>query len=212
MKTESNPGATAGTRCPSCSFGRALQRLCDIFGTQVKDDRVCRAYRRPAESHTQARAAHPILARLHPGIVYEVESEAEGGATMYRAVHSIVTVRREEPATALDDKWELGHAIEVLNIDGSRSPAQLNLYESGLLILTMRDLRYAATGDPWSAIQEVRAQMALDGRIPLVNGSNRTACITGMAWQFGGSKKIYIAEPSGPGSSPPTRFMGKEYT
>jgi hypothetical protein len=187
-----------GVRCSTCSFGRAPQRGCDIFGTQVKDDRVCRCYRRPAESHTQSRAANPILDRLHPGIVYEVATE--DGTSMYRAVYRLVPVTREEPATTLDDKWERGHSIEVLNIDGSRSPAQLNRYESGLLILTMRDLRYAASGDPWSAIQSICAQMAVDGRIPLVNGSNRNACITSMAWQFGEGTAIWLAEPHGPGS------------
>lgn len=201
MEAASKSGKPAEPRCPSCAFGRDPKGCCDIFGTLVKNDRLCRTYRRPQQSHTQARAGHAILARLHPGIVYEVEIEADGSTPMYRAVHSLVAVQREEPATALDDKWERGHAIEVLNIDGSRSAAQLNLYESGLLILTMRDLRYSATGDPWSAIQEIREQMALDGRIPLVNGSSRTACMGSLAWQFGGGTKIYIAEPDGPGST-----------
>jgi len=137
---------------------------------------------------------------LRAGTVYEVELTDQDHKVEIRATHVISPVVREEPATKLGDKWEKSYSVEVLSIDRRRSPARFDLYASGLLTLTMRDLRYAATGDPFDALNEIRKQMEVDGRIPLVNGANRNACITGMIYQFGEGAAIYLVEPDGKGS------------
>lgn len=114
------------------------------------------------------------------------------GGLAVRASYMVKQVVREEPVTALGDKLIESHQVDVLNIDGTTSPGRFDYYESGLLILAMKDLRYGARGDPFGALCDLRLDMEKDGRIPLVNGANRNAYITGMALDMGECFRIYL--------------------
>lgn len=62
--------------CEYCTYNRATPGTCDVFGVETSPFVLCRAFRKPKQSHTDARKEYPILLQLKPGIVYEIDNAA----------------------------------------------------------------------------------------------------------------------------------------
>lgn len=60
--------------CYECTYGRSSDKKCDIFGTIVTPGFLCRAFRLPRQSHTEARDHWPMLKRLERGVVYAIDN------------------------------------------------------------------------------------------------------------------------------------------
>ena len=60
--------------CESCTYNRTPHGLCDIFGIETNAFILCRSFRKVGQSHAQARRQWPLLDRLKPGIVYQVDN------------------------------------------------------------------------------------------------------------------------------------------
>ncbi|MBL0351241.1 MAG: hypothetical protein IPP03_00395 [Dechloromonas sp.] len=152
--------------CRSCAFGRRSDALCDIHGTAITNTLVCRSYRAPGQNHMEARAEHPLLENLHPGLVYTIKANKVGDGQALSASFKIEPILRKEPVPKLGDTLVESYNIQVRNIDGSESPGRFDCYENGLVILAMKDIRYGSesAGDVFHALLEIRQQMEIDGR------------------------------------------------
>ena len=188
------PLSDAFPACITCTFGRCSDGLCDIHGTAVTRNLVCRAYRNAGQSHLDARAKYPLLEQLRPGRVYSIRIDKASAGQAVFARFKVDLVLREEPTPSVGDTVLDTFSVKVRNIDGSESPARIDCYESGLIILAMADVRYGSkgSGDAFHALQEIRQEMEIDGRIPLVNGANRHALVSGMAISMGGGYVVYL--------------------
>lgn len=62
--------------CEICTYSRFSPDMCDIFGIQTGSGILCRAFRRPKQSHIEARRAYPILNDLLPGTVYGIDNSS----------------------------------------------------------------------------------------------------------------------------------------
>ncbi len=62
--------------CEYCTYNRAKLGFCDIFGIETNPFILCRSFRMPKQSHTEARKKWPILKELKPGIVYSINNNA----------------------------------------------------------------------------------------------------------------------------------------
>ncbi len=60
--------------CLMCTYGRSSNEVCDVFGTGVSAFFLCRTFRKPRQSHTEARKHWPMLRDLEPGTVYEIDN------------------------------------------------------------------------------------------------------------------------------------------
>lgn len=60
--------------CVYCTYNRSTPDACDIFGIETSPFILCRAFRKPKQSHTEARKAYPMLNELSPGVVYEIDN------------------------------------------------------------------------------------------------------------------------------------------
>ena len=165
------PYTYAFPACKSCTYGRRSDGLCDIHGTAVTKNLICRTYRNVGQSHLDARATYPLLEQLSPGRVYSIKSDKANAGQFVSVKFQIEPLLREEPAPSVGDTVIDTFSVKVRNIDGSESPGRFDCYESSLIILVMADIRYASkgNGDAFHALQEIRQEMEIDGRIPLVN-------------------------------------------
>ena len=188
------PSTNTPPACNSCTYGRRPDVSCDIFGTPVTKELVCRAYRSPAQSHSEARSKYSILEQLRPGLVYSIKTGKTDASQTVSASYKTEQIRREEPSPNVGDTLRESHLVNVRNIDGSESPGRFDCYESGLIILAMADIRYGSkrAGDAFNALVEIRQEMEIDGRMPLVNGANRHALVSGMALDMGGGYVVYL--------------------
>ena len=188
------PYTYAFPACKSCTYGRRSDGLCDIHGTAVTKNLICRTYRNVGQSHLDARATYPLLEQLSPGRVYSIKSDKANAGQFVSVKFQIEPLLREEPAPSVGDTVIDTFSVKVRNIDGSESPGRFDCYESSLIILVMADIRYASkgNGDAFHALQEIRQEMEIDGRIPLVNGANRHALVSGMAISMGGGYVVYL--------------------
>ncbi len=64
--------------CHDCTYNLGLYNSkiydkCDIFGIDTNPSLICRSFRLPKQSHTQAREKWPILDTLAPGMIYKHE-------------------------------------------------------------------------------------------------------------------------------------------
>lgn len=105
--------------------------------------------------------------------------------------------------------------IKVRNRDYSESFGQIVCYVSGMVVLTVDDshFTYWCVDDVFHALCEIRLAMEKDGKIPLVNGANRHALVTGMAISMGGGYRVYLnpkMEPLGEGI-PVVDTFGSDY-
>jgi hypothetical protein len=78
--------------CSECTFGRDGDGRCDIFGTEVTPFLLCRAFRRPKQSHTEARRHWPMLNRLDKGVVYEIENSYPSAGVPPRPVFRMLRI------------------------------------------------------------------------------------------------------------------------
>ena len=62
--------------CAYCTYNRAIPGTCDILGVGTSPFILCRAFRKPKQSHTEARKVYPMLNELSPGVVYEIDNSA----------------------------------------------------------------------------------------------------------------------------------------
>jgi hypothetical protein len=182
--------------CNRCTYGRRSDLRCDIHGIAATSGTICRSYREPGQSHGNARKTHSLLVKLHPGVVYSIVQDT-AGRSQIQASFLVTPVVRTEPSSDVGDVLSESHECLVRNIDDTTSPARIDCYESGLIILLMKDIRYAGreAGNVFEALRQIRLEMEKDGRIPLVNGSNRHAVISGMAIDMGRGYRIYLADP-----------------
>ena len=60
--------------CFECTYGRNPDERCAIFGTEVTPLLLCRAFRMPRQSHSEARKHWPLLDDLEKGVVYEIDN------------------------------------------------------------------------------------------------------------------------------------------
>lgn len=59
-----------------CTYNRLTLGTCDIFGIEISPFILCRAFRFPEQSHTEARKKWPLLNDLKPGVVYGIDNSA----------------------------------------------------------------------------------------------------------------------------------------
>ena len=180
--------------CSCCAYGRRADGLCDIHGTTVTKNLVCRAYRDAGQSHLDARGEYPLLERLLPGRIYSIKAGKTTTGQSVSAKFKIEPIPRTEPTPSVGDTVSHSFVVKVRNIDGSESRGRFDCYESGLVILAMADIRYGSQGsdDAFHALQQIREAMEIDGRIPLVNGSNRNAIVSGMTRSMGGGYVVNL--------------------
>jgi hypothetical protein len=62
--------------CAYCTYNRRTPGTCDIFGVETNPFVLCRAFRKPRQSHGQARSDYPMLNDLLPGVVYGIDNNA----------------------------------------------------------------------------------------------------------------------------------------
>ena len=85
--------------CGRCTYNRAKPGHCDLFGVEVSVHTICRGFRAPQQSHTEARREHPFLENLAPGVVYGFANDPymmEEPAPIYRTARVPEPVRDEE--------------------------------------------------------------------------------------------------------------------
>ena len=200
--------------CNSCTYGRRPDGSCDIYGTPVTDELVCRAYRSAAQSHSEARSDHPLLEQLRPGLVYTTKAGRIDANQSISASYRTERILREEPTPKVGDTLRESHLVEVRNIDGSKSPGRFDCYQNGIIILALADIRYGSemAGDEFNALVEIRQEMEIDGRMPLVNGANRHALVSGMALSMGEGFVVYLASFNlNQGSTTTAKTFGTEF-
>jgi len=62
--------------CEYCAYNRSMPGKCDIFGIDTNPFILCRAFRKPKQSHRDARKQWPGLEKLDAGLVYQIENDA----------------------------------------------------------------------------------------------------------------------------------------
>ena len=62
--------------CVYCTYNRSKPGTCDIFGIETSPFILCRAFRKPKQSHTEARNEYAMLKELSPGVVYGIGNDA----------------------------------------------------------------------------------------------------------------------------------------
>lgn len=67
--------------CLECAFGRSLDGRCDVHGVQVSAFLLCRSFRMAGQSHTDERQRWSVLAKLEPGVVYEIDNAYPSSGT-----------------------------------------------------------------------------------------------------------------------------------
>ena len=60
--------------CEYCTYNRNPVGRCDIFGVDTSSFVLCRTFRKPKQSHAEARKEWPMLEKLKPGLVYEIDN------------------------------------------------------------------------------------------------------------------------------------------
>lgn len=60
--------------CVECTYNRATPGTCDVFGVETHGGVLCRTFRLPKQSHTDARRKWPLLGELEPGTVYAIDN------------------------------------------------------------------------------------------------------------------------------------------
>ena len=152
------PSTDAFPACSTCTYGRRSDGLCDIHGTAVTNNLVCRTYRNAGQSHLDARGKYPLLDQLRPGRVYSIRTDKTSAGQSVSARFNIEPILREEPTPSVGDTVLNSFSVKVRNIDGSESPGRFDCYESGLVILAMADIRYGSEGsdDVFHALQQIR--------------------------------------------------------
>lgn len=182
--------------CHRCTYGRRPDERCDVHGVATNSQMVCRSYREPGQSHGEAQKAYALLAKLQPGVVYSIIQNS-AGRNLIRASFRVTPLLRNEPSPDVGDLLRESHEILVRNIDDATTPARIDCYESGLNVLLTTDVRYAGrdADNVFEALKQIRRDMEIDGRIPLINGANRHAVISGMAISMGLGYTIYLANP-----------------
>ena len=180
--------------CSSCAYGRRSDGLCDIHGTTVTKSLVCRAYRNAGQSHLDARGKYPLLEQLLPGRIYSIKQARQALVNQCPPSSKLNRFQERNRHRSVGDTVSHSFVVKVRNIDGSESPGRFDCYESGLVILAMADIRYGSQGsdDVFHALQQIREAMEIDGRIPLVNGANRHAIVSGMTISMGGGYVVNL--------------------
>ena len=133
------PNPSISPTCTTCTYGRRSDHVCDITGAPLKDSHVCRAYRKPGQSHSEARSRYPLLANLRPGVVYSIRTSKTGSDHTISASFKLEPVIRQEPASEVGDILFKSYPVKVRNIDGSESDGRFDCYESGLIILATKE-------------------------------------------------------------------------
>jgi hypothetical protein len=60
--------------CLECTYGRSPEGRCDVFGIKTSPHILCRSFRMPRQSHSDARDQWPMLNSLEPGIIYQIDN------------------------------------------------------------------------------------------------------------------------------------------
>ncbi|MBF0548653.1 MAG: hypothetical protein HQM08_29755 [Candidatus Riflebacteria bacterium] len=64
--------------CVECAFNRCNPGKCDVYGVPTGAFTICRMFRLPKQSHTEAREHWNFLDTLKPGKVYSIENSTIG--------------------------------------------------------------------------------------------------------------------------------------
>lgn len=64
--------------CEYCTYNRNAPGRCDLFDVVTGPFVLCRAFRKPKQSHSAARKEWPMLNGLAPGLVYAVDNSTYG--------------------------------------------------------------------------------------------------------------------------------------
>lgn len=62
--------------CDYCTCNRRTPGRCDIFGVETSPFLLCRSFRKAQQPHTAAQEEYPLLRKLEPGIVYQIDNSA----------------------------------------------------------------------------------------------------------------------------------------
>ncbi|HPI89403.1 MAG TPA: hypothetical protein PK859_08855 [Spirochaetota bacterium] len=62
--------------CEYCTYNRLNSGTCDIWGIRTSPFILCRAFRVPKQSHTEARKKWQILNELKSGFVYGIDNSS----------------------------------------------------------------------------------------------------------------------------------------
>jgi hypothetical protein len=62
--------------CAYCTYNRLTSAIFDIFDVETSPFVLCRAFRKPKQSHGRARSDYPMLNDLLPGIAYGIDNNA----------------------------------------------------------------------------------------------------------------------------------------
>ena len=60
--------------CVNCTYSRLKPGKCDIWGIEISGFLLCRSFRFPGQSHTEARKDFKMLNKLKPGFVYAIDN------------------------------------------------------------------------------------------------------------------------------------------
>lgn len=97
--------------CLECTYGRGENHQCDFMGIPVAPNLLCRGFRLPRQSHTDARAHWPLLHDLEPGVVYSIENWVGGNECAHIPVFRLMPVRDNSPPNVLKLTREQARAL-----------------------------------------------------------------------------------------------------
>lgn len=96
MPNGHQPCCADGCTYNSETHGVPQQARCDVFGIETDLNggcMVCRMFRRPRQSHMEARKESPQLLDLKAGAVYHIRNTSEDRDWHPRAIYRVTAVR-----------------------------------------------------------------------------------------------------------------------
>jgi hypothetical protein len=78
--------------CEYCAYNRSQPGKCDIFGIDTNVFTLCRTFRMARQSHQEARKQWPMLEKLEPGLVYQIDNNAHSAGNP-RPVYKVIRIK-----------------------------------------------------------------------------------------------------------------------
>lgn len=87
--------------CPYCTYSRRDRNIsfdgtCDIWGIECNPFRLCRTFRLPKQSHTEARERWPLLNELKPGIVYYIDNGGTNTTGQTKPMYKVIKIEENQ--------------------------------------------------------------------------------------------------------------------